>query len=71
MKPTRSSRYIGAYVPVNVVYPGVAADEKTLVQLLSTLNRNETVIVLSKGCTEAGWRAMFRACRVGAANAYG
>lgn len=44
VKPTRSSRYIGAYVPANVVHPGVTADEKTLVQVLSTMNRNETVI---------------------------
>jgi hypothetical protein len=45
VRPTRTSRHIGAYVPVHVVYPGVKAEPKTLVQLLSTMNRNETIVV--------------------------
>ena len=45
MRPPRTPlSNIGAYVPVNVVFPGVKADAKTLVQLLSTMNRNETII---------------------------
>lgn len=45
MRHTRSSRYIGAYVSVDAVYPGVKVDEKTLVQFLSTINRNETIML--------------------------
>src|SRR5260370_16777000 len=35
---------ISIFVPPEIVFPGLTADERTLVQLLSTLNSNETII---------------------------
>jgi hypothetical protein len=35
---------IAIFVPPEVVFPDMKADERTLVQLLSGLNRNETII---------------------------
>lgn len=45
MRPPRASASdIVAFVPPEVVFPEITADERTLVQILSGLNRNETII---------------------------
>jgi len=45
MRPPRASASdIAVFVPPEVVFPDIKADERTLVQLLSGLNRNETII---------------------------
>ena len=44
MPPHIPSPDITVFVPPEVVFPDMKADERTLVQLLSRLNRNETII---------------------------
>lgn len=46
--PRALSSDINIFVPPEIVFPGITVDERTLVQLLSTLNRNETVIACSR-----------------------
>lgn len=43
-RPRASASDIIVYVPPEIVFPELEADERTLVQLLSGLNRNETII---------------------------
>jgi hypothetical protein len=45
MRPPRAiPSDVNIFVPPEIVFPGLVADERTLVQLLLTLNRNETLI---------------------------